>query len=105
MRFLSALFVSVIIFQVTTVQCQSGQFFFLADWHIDPYYNPDLSSDTYCQNQTEIIFGNSAIPDSYYKQRDLSLEEIKEQANGLITPNYLFGQYGCDSPIALAQHS
>ena len=76
----------------------SGQFFFLADWHLDPYYNPDLGPDTYCQNQTEIII-NSTIPLSYFQQRDYP---------GLwedVIPNLNLGQYGCDAPIALCQQA
>merc|ERR1712137_994425 len=87
------------LFFAAVIAQNSGKFFFLSDWHIDPYYNPDLTPDTYCQNQTEIII-NSTIPDSYYRQRD-----HLDMNNNTILPNFDYGQYGCDAPIALAQEA
>ena len=76
----------------------TGKFYFLSDWHVDPYYNPDLTPDDHCHNVSEIV--RETIPFRYYEHR-LHSEWMKNRI--LSQPDFNYGQYGCDVPIIFAE--
>ena len=100
MQFERGVFALFLILLIVNVSTQStGKFFHLSDWHLDPYYIPTETSSTHCHNITEFIPPFYQIPGRYYSERDL--DKSFSFVEG--TPNYNFGQYGCDSTYALVQ--
>lgn len=75
-----------------------GEIFHISDWHVDPFYNSDFDSSTHCRNMSAIKLG--FIEDSFYTNTITNKDWWSIQPS--LTPNYQFGQYGCDSPRSLA---
>ena len=84
-----------------------GYFYHISDWHIDPFYSPLFNSSTHCRNRTAFI--EDIIDDAFWntnKSEDGSYRpKNKEWWRSQLksTPNFQFGQYGCDSPLPLAE--
>jgi len=93
----------LVLFCVVLGVVSCSQFYWLSDWHVNPYYDPTISSDSDCQNLTLIIESGDLLPRHYTEQRNKGL--LLDNQTDLPLPNLNYGQYGCDSPILLAQNA
>lgn len=85
-------------------------FLLLTDFHVDPYYEWQYNPDSLCRNSTiwpMTDVAEARVPDSFFTHRPSNAElwpTLAPAPEGeWVVPNFNYGQYGCDAPIALVE--